>query len=228
MDYLEETRLRYWGRRDGYVWYFGVFGVVGQLFSLSTSGVPRDSLTLLNQTLWTVVAIAYLLLYRPARMGLLVAGLTGLAVTVWQAVRGSLPLTAAQAKQLGGSSGVAVVIVGSGVLGLLFVIAAYRSPRNKLAFKIEIDEHDLRRVYDTYRSNPLAMRAAWYGAVSMMLPFASAITLAMGIRALRRVSPNGWPPRGGRVPALIGIVLSALALCGWSALFLTMFMARRP
>jgi hypothetical protein len=226
VDYLEETRLRYWGKRDGFVWYFGGFSVLSQLLALRRA-VPLDVATLSGQALWTIVGIAYLLLYRPARIGLIVAACANALVIAWRAAYGTIPLTAAQLKLLGGSTGFGIMSVVAAVLTLLLVIAAYQSPRNKLAFEIEIDESDLRRVYDTYRSNPLAMRAAWYGALSLFLPFSGAITLAMGAVALRRANLSAWPPRGGRKPALIGIVLSALGVLGWSALIATAIMARR-
>jgi hypothetical protein len=103
-----------------------------------------------------------------------------------------------------------------GVLGLVVALAAYHSPRNRLAFEIDVDDEDLQRVYDRYLSNPMAVRGAVYSALALFIPFASLMTLVMSIGALRRATSEAWPPRGGRLPALLGIALSALGALAWT------------
>lgn len=73
------------------------------------------------------------------------------------------------------------------------------------------------QVYERYLSNPLALRALAYAVPACFLPFAAAITLSMGLRALRVANHDAWPPRGGCLPALIGVVLSSLSLLCWTA-----------
>ncbi|MFI5308251.1 MAG: hypothetical protein ACHQ53_12900 [Polyangiales bacterium] len=218
VDYIDETRARYWGKRDGFVWYFGAFGVIAQLLALVTQRSAFDRVTLVNQFLSLFVAIAYFLLYRSARVGLLVVTVFAVLISSTKLALGMGVVKPQQAALFGGPVGVAIMTIGGGLLGLLLVLAANSSPRNKLAFKIPIDDRELQRVYDTYVSNPLALRAAWYAALAVLVPFASAITLGVGIRALLRADPGAWPPRGGRRAATIGIVISGLGLLAWTSL----------
>jgi hypothetical protein len=214
VDYVEDTRRRYWGKRDGFVWYFGPILFLSVLAIVGDAIRRSDAYLLANSAVWGATAVAYFVLWQPARLGLLFVSALDLAIdasrvalgfTDWPGATSGMSLATVKA----------VTLLG-GAFSLLLAIAAYRSPRNALAFKIAIDDRALQRVYDRYVSNPLAMRAAVYGALAMLIPFASALTLVLGILALRRSDPNAFPPRKGRGPALTGITFSIVGLLFWS------------
>jgi hypothetical protein len=216
VDYLENTRLRFWGKRDSFTWYFGLVGV------MTLASLPRvirigDLGHIAASFVWAGVSLAYLAQYRPMRLGLIVVSCIDILADGVRAALG-LPLVPSD-KALAPAVTTPMLVLGI-VVGAFVAVGAYGSPRNKLAFKIPIGESELQRVYDRYVSNPLAVRAAVYGALCAFIPFASAITLIIGIRALRRVDSAAWPPRSGRLPARIGIVLSGLGLLFWAALAL--------
>jgi hypothetical protein len=228
VDYLEDTRVRFWGRRDGYVWYIGVFGGVlggfGQLLTQMRSPVGLQPMQLTVTIIWIACALAYLGLWRPARVALIaVSAFTALnnvirALPGGAALRALTPAQRAAMDSLGYTNNMLMLAMFGGLFSILISLAAYHSPRNKLAFEIEIDERALQRVYDTFISNTLAMRAAWYSVFLGFVPFAGLVTLGMGVVALRRADASAWPPRGGRTPALIAIVVSLLWSLSWIAI----------
>jgi hypothetical protein len=225
IDYLEDTRVRFWGKRDGYVWYIGLFGGVlggfGQLVTQARSPAGLEPWLLTMTMIWIACALAYLALWRPARVALIaVSALAGLnniirALPGGAALRALTPAQRAAMDAMGYTNNLLVLAVVGALFSILIALAAYNSPRNKLAFQIEIDERALQRVYDTFISNTLAMRAAWYSVFLGFVPFAGLVTLGMGVVALRRADASAWPPRGGRTPALIAIVVSLLWSLSW-------------
>jgi hypothetical protein len=218
VDYLEDTRLRYWGKRDGYVWYFGLFAPLGTMVSLPQHASSGDYVSVASSLAWFGLSIAYLALEpwsrRAILLGTIALGLVGLANTAFGTGR---QLTGEQLSVFGGKPGALAFGAAASLVAVLIVTAAYQSPRNKLAFKLPVTDAELAKVYDLHGSNPLARRAFWYGLLLSAFPLLSAITLGMGIVALRRADPEAWPPRGGRKPAIAAIVISSLALCGWLA-----------
>ena len=92
-------------------------------------------------------------------------------------------------------------------------------------FPIPLDDRGLQRVYDSYLSNPLAQRAAVCGVIALMVPFASLVTLGMAMAALRRVDHHAWPPRSGRLPAVLGLVASLLGLAIWGLVLIAILSA---
>jgi hypothetical protein len=217
VDYLEDTRRRFWGKRDGFTYYFGLVGPVSILASLPTVLRAGDAGHILSSAIWMGLSLAYLAQYRPMRLGLLLFSCLDMLVDAARVALG-MPVVPTGKSQLHAPT-LPLVLIGI-TFSVLVAIAAYQSPRNKLAFKIAVDDSDLQRVYDRYLSNPLAVRAAVYGSLCVFIPFANVITLVMGIRALRRADAEAWPPRSGRLPARIGVALSSVGLLGWAALTL--------
>jgi len=228
VDYLEDTRRRYWGKRDGFVWYFGAIGSLGMLVALPRHLANRDYFSIATSLVWLVLSIGYLTLAPWSRRALLFGTL---ALGLWGVVQAALglgtKLTEEQLRMFGGRPGALAFSAVAGLVAALIALAAYQSPRNKLAFKLPVSDADLAKVYDVHVSNALARRAFWYGLVFTMIPFASAITLVMGLVAFRRGTKGAWPPRGGRKPAMTAIVISSLALSGWAAFFVSIAMRVR-
>ena len=222
VDYLEDTRQRFWGKRDGFVWYLGLLGSLQTLGVLPSAIQTGDLAHVVQLIAWLGVLLAYFALYRPMRLGLIAITILDI---IADAVRAAVGLMVISTAKLSPGAAMALQALG-GVVGLLIAIAAYRSPRNKLAFKISVDDRELRAVYDRYLSNPLATRSVVYGLLGMLVPFSNLVTLVMGIRALRVASTDGWPPRGGRRAAQIGIAFSILGLLAWAS-FVAIWVLRR-
>jgi hypothetical protein len=215
IDYLEDTRQLYWGKRDGFIWYLGLLGVFVTLVGLPNVVRTGDIGHLIGSAVWLAFSGAYLAQYRPARRALIPLTLLDFFVDTIRAAFGVKIVPSDKPMSQSSALGLAF---GGALVGLLIAIAAYRSPRNKLAFKIPVDDSELQRVYDRYRSNPLAVRAAVYSVVVFLIPFGSLFTLLISIRALQRADPKAWPPRSGRLPAQIGLAVSSLGLLCWGAL----------
>src|SRR5262245_21832025 len=90
VDYLEDTRQRFWGKRDGYTWYLGLLGPVMVVASLPTMIRIDDSGHVIVSLVWLGLLLAYFAQYRPMRLGLLVLNLADMFVN---AVRVALGLT---------------------------------------------------------------------------------------------------------------------------------------
>ena len=217
VDYLEDTRLRFWGKRDGYIWYLGLFIPVVTLLTMPTIVSTGDAGHIVSGVVWLSVSIAYLAQYRPARRGIIALTVLDLFVDEGRAALGMSIIPTE--RSMSQASALATAF-GGAFIGLVISIAAFRSPRNKLAFRIPVDDRDLQRIYDRYLSNPLAVRAAVYSAVFLLVPLASVFTLALSIRAFKKADPGAWPPRRGRFPAQLGIVISSLGVLAWATIVL--------
>jgi hypothetical protein len=109
------------------------------------------------------------------------------------------------------SVGYKFIALGLIVQGLLLWLA-YRSPRNKLAFRIEIPAEQLRRVAQRLaRAN--AVRACMYGTLSLGVPLLGIASLALSLTALREHTENEDPV--GKKLATVGLVFSCLSTAGW-------------
>src|SRR5262249_34732066 len=56
-----------------------------------------------------------------------------------------------------------------GVLPLAIGIAAIRSVRNKLFFRLDVSERELRKLWDVMRNNPHARYAFWLSLLGLVL-----------------------------------------------------------
>jgi hypothetical protein len=197
VDHIAETRRRFWGKRDNFVWYFGLVGGLGALSGLVVAVAAAQWSGIAANALMLGLFASYFMLQRWSRKALFVLAPLTLVGAVGE-----------QPAQLAGA--------GLGALiWTLFFFAALTSPRNKLAFKIDVDDAEVQRLYDQYVSNPNAMRALVYGVLSLFLPVLAPVALAFGIQSMRRVKPNAWPPIGGRRAAVTGVVVSVVALVFW-------------
>jgi hypothetical protein len=210
VDHLEDTRRRCWGKRDFIIWCFGLLPPLSILTSLPSTFEIADSGYWVGSAAWLIFSAAYLAKVRLARtlsipFALLDAGVDVLRVSVGLvAIPVPIPISE--------SASLWRVILGC-LWWPLMTISAYRSPRNRLAFQLEVDERDLQRIDESW---PTATREAVFSALALFIPFASAFTLAMSLKAYRRSSR--LPRRGSRVLEMFAIGLSVLGLLAWLAL----------
>ncbi|MDY7231228.1 DUF4190 domain-containing protein [Hyalangium rubrum] len=196
INYLNEFRLKHWGRRDGGVWMAG-------LASLGLAVVAVQGLT--HQRPWPALpflacAVAggvFFLGLRWGREALIAVPLLG---AVLSAVRGDFP-----------NAGLLLILA-------LGAVALYFSPRIRLFFRVPIPPEQLQRLWDLYENNPRARDAMNLGLASFFLPLFAPFAIALGVVGLRRVNPDAVPPVGRKGHAIAGIVMGVLALSGWVAL----------
>lgn len=213
IDYLRETRDRYWGKRDGWVWYLGVVGTLSgasaALQSLATQDWPRVALGIAHLS----VAIPYLMLRPWARRWLFAwVPLTGVGTLLTLDDPKLLPTPGAPPWMLWGLG------AGSTLMIALFAFAAYTDSRNKLAFRIELDDVALQKLYGA-RANASASRAFFYGLLSFFVPLLGIVSLVFGLRARRAANGDAWPPVGGQTKAAWGIGFSVTSLLLWAGVF---------
>ncbi len=211
IDYLRELRSRLWGKRDGWVWYFGLFGGFGALGQLVVSARHGQFLLAAAFAVALVAAVGYLALQRWARLGLYTLAITGL-------VQGAIELSSNRPGSTGPLRG-AGALVGA-MISALFVTAAWNSTRSKLAFRIEVSEVEIEKLHAS-TSNGLARRALAYGILSLFVPLLGVFSAIAGWTALRRLQPDAWPPVGGKPQATWGLwisVFSTLMWCGFLSL----------
>jgi hypothetical protein len=158
----------------------------------------------------TALLICYLLLLPWSRKALFAAVPLG-------AISATLGLPAYSGSQVSYYLGAAL---GRSIFLLLFLLLAYRSARNKLAFKIEVPDAELAKYYDTYLANPAARRALAYGVASLIMPLLIPFALAFGVRGLKRAQPDAWPPAGKRSAAIRGLVFTGLSVVIWSVVIM--------
>jgi hypothetical protein len=220
VDYLEETRRLYWGKRDGFVWFLGLFSVLVSLAVMPSTIERRDWISLAMGVPSIAISLGYLMLLPWARIAMLASAVLFTGVGVIRTALGDIPgVTDAEQQAVGGTAAILGVMIGMMLANVLIVVAAHLSPRNRLAFQLPTTDSQLQTVWDTYRSNPMARRAFWYGLIAVLFPLASFITLAFGIIAYRKADPNAWPPRGGRRLSVAAIVISLLGVGLWGSAF---------
>jgi hypothetical protein len=210
IDFIADTRAKAWGKRDGWVWYFGLFGGFGTLAGAAGAVATGQWLALIVSAVAGVVFIAYFALQPWSRKALF-----GLIPLYLANSLADLDQQAAQNAEL------KPVLIGSVVGGMLvftlFVIAAYRSPRNRLAFRLEVSDAEVARYYDSYLSNPSAKRALVYGLASLVIFPLIPVALVFGVLGWRRADPKAWPPRSGRGAVIAGLACAAVGALGWAA-----------
>jgi hypothetical protein len=211
VDWLEQFRLKYWGKRDSWAWLMGLsavfnavsvvaMGVVvvfGDQVPLHGSDLASFGFVVFQQVAAAVVCAAFWKGVRLARVGLLVLPLL-LCVVPILAPAGFSIFAAA--------------------LPLLFAIAIYQDTRNRLFFKIEVPRERLRRLWDRYANNTLARVGFQLSLAGLLMPFLSPFGLGCSILGLRRVDPDARPPVGRKGQAIAGVVLGVLGLfvgAGW-------------
>lgn len=215
--FLDAYKDSVWGKRDGFVWLFGAFGSLinfSQIFIFGAAWLTMPSgkeapiyatLTAIS-TIVFVINVSYFLLKPWSRAALFVGPL------LWTVAETVMMDGDLNSYNLGRST-------GSMILPLLFIAGAFSSARNKLAFKIDITERQLEKLYKTYVDNQTARYSLLLGVLSLLIPPLAILSLIMAIVGLRRVDPNAWPPIGGRGNAIAGLVFSCLSLLFYASIF---------
>jgi hypothetical protein len=206
IDYLAETRTKAWGKRDGWVWYLGGLLSFSALASLIVALQAGHVARALVDAAMAVPLVGYLMLQPWSRNALFAI----LPLSAIDTVLASHEQAEQQLAYVAGVTTASTLVLG------LFLLAARRSPRNKLAFKIEVSDAELARYYDTYVSNPHASRALAYGVLSLLVPLLIPVALVFGILAYRKVDPDAWPPVGRRGSAIVGLVCTGASSLFWT------------
>lgn len=198
VNYPRAFRDAHWGKRDGYAWLFGCFGLLSLLFG---------GILLMNQPL--------------LGGSLLVSGVAG--VIFWSGLPVGRPVLVAGAV-LGAGLNLAMMQPPN-ILNIFLVIGAMQSARNKLFFKLEVPEPELVKAWRLVHDNQVARWAvataamvalsmlAWVSsrnAVWVTLAL-SGLPIGLGVVGLTRVDPKAMPPIGRRGQAITGIVLGAIS-----------------
>jgi hypothetical protein len=207
VDYLEALRLKHWGKRDGWVWLFGLSGLVGCLAFVGLVGALFSSVAQVVpfalQAAAAVVELAFFFGQRWARTALMPAVVGSLlAGVVW----GAFSSGSVEAMASGGMLlAIAVVMTGSAVFGA----------RTKLFFKLDPGRAALQRLWSLTHDNPIARSSAVLGLVGFVMPPFAPTAVVCGVIGLRRVNPKAWPPVGLKGYAVTGLVLGALGTVMW-------------
>jgi len=210
VDYLEQFRLKYWGKRDGWAWLF-LFNAV--LLPIVAVGALVPSLGPMSrgEVVGTVTSLAlavasgaYFAGYRPMRFLVLVLPL----LTMLGAVLANDSIRLAEAG-----------IVS--LLPMLIGLAIFFDTRNRLFFKVQVSRDRLQRLWDIYENNPIARAAFVGGMISMVMFPLAPLTLALAIIGLTRVNPTSHPPVGRKGQAVAGIVFSVIGLVVFAAMVLS-------
>ncbi|MFY2560322.1 DUF4190 domain-containing protein [Corallococcus terminator] len=193
VNYLETFRLKFWGRRDPNTWMVGggTLVLLAGVLTAFVQGAWRLALVLLGAA---VVGGAFYLGQRWARTALVftpvVTGLMGAALFG------------------------PVMLVG-GFLLFVTALQILLDPRNRLFFRMEVSEKELRRMWDLRVNNPLARFALSMGISSFFLPFLGPLAVVLGVIALRKVDSRARPPIGRGGHALASILLGVGSVALW-------------
>ncbi|MEW6434998.1 MAG: DUF4190 domain-containing protein [Myxococcota bacterium] len=213
VDYLEAFRLKYWGKRDSWAWFFGVGAIgtsalaVGTLIGGASGGhlEPADVFLALAVLTWAVVAGLFWAGVRAARWLLL----------------GCVLLYGGAQVALVGLPGIALVI-----FPLAFVASALGSVRTKLFFKLDVPREQLRKTWAVLHDNVIARNALTLGVAGLLLGTFAPLAVLFGIVGLRRVDPSAYPPIGRKGYAIAGIVLGALGTLVWGTVLVMTLLER--
>ncbi len=208
VDYTLGLKEKFWGKRDGYVWFFGIFGSLGNLANLILGGMivleqPLvGGLTILSAGFSVTVFVAYLLLKPWSRVGLFGVLAANFMVSA---------IGAPEGEAMGPGFGLGMAL-GQGIFPLIFFLSAYKSARNQLAFRMEVPREKLVKMYRTYFDNQLARAGFILSVFSLLVPGLALLSGVLCVVGLRRVDPESTPPIGRKKTAIAGIVFSILGL----------------
>lgn len=206
LDYRADLRARAWGRRDAWVWYFGIVGGLGS-FAVSVQAATSGNVYgALSAAAITALFGSYFMLVPWSRIALF--ALVPLStLSAWLLIEGG------DANERARAAGQAL---GRSLFSLLFLIAAYRSTRNKLAFQIEPSEQEMSKYYERFLSNYSARRSLAYGVLSVFIPLLVPVALVFGMQGLKQARSGAWPRMRGRRVAMIGLGLSGVSILVWA------------
>jgi len=119
--------------------------------------------------------------------------------------------------------GAVLAALVAGVIPTAMIASAYASPRNRLAFGLEVGRRDLAKLYDASRNNPRAQESVLLAILGLAFPPALVLSLALAVYGLTRVDPHASPPVGKRGHALVGIAISLAGIALYVVLILRTF-----
>jgi hypothetical protein len=208
-SHLVEARARTWGKRDAWVWLLAGPGVVVSLLNAIDAIERGGTLAGLGYAIIVGVLASYLLLLPFSRKALLMVGPLWSAVGVI-ASRDQPPSPV--------QTVLAWLAIAGGLAWTACAVVAYRSTRNKLAFKLEVSDRELAEYYDRYVRDA-GLQTLGYGIASVLIPALVPVALIFGFRALRRVEPSVLPSVRRRRCAIAGLICVALSVMMWGQWF---------
>lgn len=222
---LETYKDQLWGKRDVAVWMLGglgslisgsyaLVGVLG-LYSLLTAATPspQDLEMAITGGLFAIlfaVTLSYFFLQRWARNALFVSPLCFSLIFVLLRSQSDSWDTSF----LDGS------FCSLALLPTLILLVIYIHPRNELAFRIEVEDEELRRLYENSAGNRPAYQSLLTCALGYLIPPLLFVSLGLAMAGLRKSDAESWPPVGGRGRALTALVFSLLGLSFWTLIIL--------
>lgn len=195
VDWLGKHYAKFEGKRSGTAWVYFFAGLLLAALALTMLLSPNSMRSERGVgaalAVYSAAAIAFFTGWRRARWllpvsGLLAGAVIGLVSEQWLAA------------------------CGAGVLLSLFGLAAATDVRTMLFFRVPVGRPALRKHFDRYGSNPLAVGASRLALVSLFVPGLSLVSLVLGIIALARVDKNATPPIANVSAALAAIVFSLI------------------
>lgn len=202
LNYLETLRLKYWGKRDSWAWFYGV-----SLFG------------------YLAAASLYLLVQQDLFPGVLCAAMAAVCVFYWMGkpwarfaiIAGPLALAIYGFTRGRPELGI------SGVIATTTAISPLKDLRNKLFFQLPVTELALQKYWDLHLNNRAARNGAMLGMSSVIVPFFIPLAIGFSILGLARVDPHAQPPIGKRGYAITGLVFSVIAIAFWGTMFFTRY-----
>ena len=205
VNYLEQYRLKLWGKRDGSAW---MALVIGAAFAVAAAvGLVQRS-SALNVVAFTSCAAAGICFF----LGLRWAREAFIAVPV---LFGIVGLT-----QRSQGMGVVLFLLGMGSLPIYF------DPRNQLFFRRPVSRKRLERLWQLQENNPSARKALSLALGSIFIPVFAPFAVFYGVMGLRQVNPDAVPPIGRKGQAIFAIVLGGLTTLLWGAVLVSQISAR--
>ncbi|WP_434384085.1 B-box zinc finger protein [Melittangium boletus] len=199
VDSLETMRRKYWGRRDGWAWFFLLGALAWFVFLRQRSGThepPGLPATLLSLS-GIVLGLCYWLGLPFARWGPCLLALAHLGFTVIQRNAGGVML---------------------GLVPLTVSLTLLVDTRSRLFFQQPVSDEALGLLWRRHVGNPLARTGFLLSLVGVLVVPVAPFALVFSLLALARVSPTAVPPIGGRNKAVAGIVCAAGSLLAWTIL----------
>jgi hypothetical protein len=202
VDYIAEFKRKLWGRRDAWIWWIGVAGTLGALAMIAVtvggtlaSSTTGSALSVLSGLYGAVVFPLYFFRKRWTRWGIF--GFAAFNV---------ISNLAINPNALG-------ISLFQQAIPFLFYLSAFASTRNRLAFRIDVSDAAVQKLYRTYYDNQIGRAGLLLGVFGLLLPPLALIALPLSVLGYSRArDPNRWPLVGRRKTSLAGIVFSSLAM----------------
>jgi hypothetical protein len=200
LNYLEQMRLKYWGARDSWTYLIAI-GTLSDAAQALASMVQLSPAAVVFAAIAAIKICFFLGLPFARRAILAVPSATMFGILLVMMMEGK-PMTGP----------VVGVLLGTSIFPTLILLAITHSTRNKLFFKVEVPEAELKKLWSTYHDNPLARTSALVGVIGLVVPLIPLVAMALGGIALRRVNPHSMPPVGRQKTAIAGVVLGVLGV----------------